>query len=62
MAGGGGAAWHGRGGAGTTVDGYEAIGALRFADVTLAPGESRAYVLILAVLADTTSRVEALVD
>ena len=38
--------------AGTTVDGYEAIGALRFADVTLAPGESRAYVLILAVLAN----------
>ena len=38
--------------AGAAVDGYEAIGALRFADVTLAPGESRTYVLILAVLAD----------
>ncbi len=37
--------------AGTAIDGYEAIGALRFADATLAPGESRAYVLILAVLA-----------
>lgn len=39
-------------GAGAAVDGYEAIGALRFADVALAPGESRSYVLILAVLAD----------
>ena len=37
--------------AGTTVDGYEAIGALRFREVTLAPGESRSYVLILAVMA-----------
>lgn len=34
----------------TAVDGYEAMGALRFADVALAPGESRSYVLILAVL------------
>ncbi|MFZ1506173.1 MAG: cellobiose phosphorylase [Anaerolineae bacterium] len=39
--------------AGSAVDGYEAIGALRFADVTLSPGESRAYVLILAVAADS---------
>ena len=39
-------------GVGAAVDGYEAIGALRFADVALAPGESRTYVLILAVLAD----------
>ncbi len=38
--------------AGTAVDGYEAMGALRFADVTLAPGEARSYVLILAVAAD----------
>lgn len=38
--------------AGSAVDGYEASGALRFAEVTLAPGESRAYVLILAVAAD----------
>ena len=36
--------------AGDTLDGYEAMGALRFADVTLAPGESRDYVLILAML------------
>ena len=48
-------------GAGTTVDGYEAIGALRFADITLAPGESRVYVLILAVGADDEP-VEALVE
>ena len=38
--------------AGTSVDGYEAIGALRFAAVTLAPGEARTYVLILAVAAE----------
>ncbi|MGQ9839347.1 MAG: GH36-type glycosyl hydrolase domain-containing protein [Anaerolineae bacterium] len=38
--------------AGAAVDGYEAIGALRFADVTLAPGEARTYVLVLAALAD----------
>ncbi len=42
--------------AGTAVDGYEAIGGLRFADVTLAPGESRVYVLILAVLADSAGQ------
>ncbi len=38
--------------AGAAVDGYEAMAALRFADVTLAPGASRSYVLILAVLDD----------
>jgi len=38
--------------AGAAVDGYEAMGALRFADLTLAPGASHSYVLILAVLAD----------
>jgi len=46
---------------GSGTDGYETIGALRFADVTLAPGESRAYVLILAVIADGLA-VEALVE
>ncbi len=38
--------------AGYTLDGCEAVGALRFADVTLAPGEMCDYVLILAVLRD----------
>ena len=38
--------------AGATVDGYEALGGLRFPDVVLAPGESIGYVLILAILAD----------
>ncbi|RPJ02218.1 MAG: cellobiose phosphorylase, partial [Chloroflexi bacterium] len=38
--------------AGYTLDGYETVGALRFADVTLPPGESYDYVLILAVLRD----------
>ena len=51
MAGRGGAARCTAGvGAGAAVDGYEAIGALRFADVTLAPGEARSYVLVMAVL------------
>jgi len=38
--------------AGETVAGYEAIGGLRFRPITLDPGESRAYVLILAILGD----------
>jgi len=32
------------------LDGYEAMGGLRFAEITLAPGESHTYVLILAIL------------
>jgi len=36
--------------AGQTYSGYEAIGGLRFADVTLQPGDSASFVLILAVL------------
>ncbi|MFP4345671.1 MAG: GH36-type glycosyl hydrolase domain-containing protein [Anaerolineales bacterium] len=36
--------------AGTTIDGYEALGGLRFAEITLAPGESRTYLLILAIV------------
>lgn len=39
-------------GAGQRVDGYEALGGLRFQTVTLKPGESRAYILILAILED----------
>jgi cellobiose phosphorylase len=35
---------------GATLDGYETIGGLRFADVTLAAGEARSYVLALAIL------------
>ena len=33
-----------------TIDGYEALGGLRFAEVTLQPGENRSYVLLLAIL------------
>jgi cellobiose phosphorylase len=36
--------------AGTTIDGYEAIGALRFQDVELEPAISKSYVLITAVM------------
>ena len=50
--------------AGTTVDGYEAMGGLRFREVVLAPGESRSYVLILAIMVDGGGGepVEELVD
>lgn len=37
---------------GQTVDGYEAMGGLRFREITLEPGESHSYVLILAILED----------
>ncbi|WP_423223349.1 GH36-type glycosyl hydrolase domain-containing protein [Candidatus Amarolinea aalborgensis] len=45
--------------AGAAVDGYEAIGGLRFAEVTLAPGEARTYILILAVDFGELSRAAA---
>ncbi len=35
--------------AGYALDGYEALGGLRFQDITLAPGASRRYILILAI-------------
>ncbi|MGD9316005.1 MAG: cellobiose phosphorylase, partial [Anaerolineae bacterium] len=37
---------------GQQIAGYEAVGGLRFRKFTLAPGESRAYTLILAILKD----------
>ncbi len=48
-------------GVAAAVDGYEAMGALRFADVALAPGESRTYVLILAVLSEGAVDINELV-
>jgi len=44
--------------AGTVVDGYEAIGALRFKDVTLTPGQSHSYLLILAILPPSIAKVD----
>ncbi len=44
--------------AGTTLDGYETIGALRFKQVSLVPGESRSYVLAMAVLQPETNQAE----
>ena len=38
-----------------TIDGYEAMGALRFGEVTLEPGDSRSYVLALAILPEGTA-------
>lgn len=35
---------------GATLDGYETIGALRFREVILEPGETRTYLLVLAIL------------
>lgn len=34
---------------GETVEGYEAVGALRFRDEELAPGESKSYVVVLSI-------------
>ncbi|MBN1259375.1 MAG: cellobiose phosphorylase, partial [Anaerolineae bacterium] len=36
--------------AGYALDGYEALGGLRFGEITLAPGESHTYIIILALL------------
>ena len=35
--------------AGESIDGYEAIGALRFADITLKPGEEASYIIAIAI-------------
>lgn len=42
-------------GAGELLEGLEAVGGLRFADVTLNPGESRTYILLMAI---TEGRIE----
>ena len=47
--------------AGQTHDGYEALGGLRFDEITLQPGESASFVLILAILAEGAES-QALVD
>jgi len=38
--------------AGQACEGFEAIGALRFADSALEPGEARSYVVVMAVMED----------
>jgi cellobiose phosphorylase len=48
--------------AGTQAAGYEAMGALRFREVTLAPGETRTYVLILAVLGSDDASLATLLE
>jgi len=40
--------------AGVQVDGYEAIGALRFNEVTLRPGETITYICVQAILSPST--------
>ncbi|MGC9395115.1 MAG: GH36-type glycosyl hydrolase domain-containing protein, partial [Anaerolineae bacterium] len=47
--------------AGSTINGYEAIGALRFRDVVLEPGMSKSYVLITAVM-DEAADPAALIE
>jgi cellobiose phosphorylase len=44
--------------AGSTVDGYESLGGLRFRAVNLQPGESRTYILVMAILGDTDDPVK----
>lgn len=39
----------------SAFDGYESIGGLRFAPITLAPDQSRSFIVIMAVLDQTTS-------
>ena len=39
-------------GAGCVFEGYESIGALHFAQVSLKPGETKSYILILGILTD----------
>jgi cellobiose phosphorylase len=41
--------------AGESINGYEALGGLRFPSITLQPGESKTYLLVLAILADGES-------
>jgi cellobiose phosphorylase len=45
-------------GAEVAVDGYESMGGLRFAVIDLAPGQSKSYVLVLAILAEANSPAE----
>jgi cellobiose phosphorylase len=47
-------------GVGKSPDGYETVGALRFAEATLQPGESISYVIVLAIL-NSEQKVDALV-
>ncbi|MFO7586275.1 MAG: cellobiose phosphorylase, partial [Anaerolineales bacterium] len=37
---------------GCTVEGYEAMGGIRFADVELAPGQETSYILLMGILQD----------
>ena len=47
--------------AGSTVDGYEAMGGIRFRDVELAPGQEPSYILLIGILQDGES-AEAWLD
>jgi cellobiose phosphorylase len=48
--------------AGSVLDGYETIGALRFKESVLAPGESYSYLLILAILPPFISKEELVAE
>lgn len=43
--------------AGAEVDGYESIGALRFKDITLAPGEEKSYILAVVIDQDENNKL-----
>jgi cellobiose phosphorylase len=46
--------------AGTTVDGYEALGGLRFKTTLLQPGRSCNYILILAIIPDSNNEGDSI--
>ncbi len=41
--------------AGSMIDGYEAMGGIRFSDVELAPGQETSYILLMGILPDGES-------
>ncbi len=45
--------------AGTSMDGYEAMGGLRFRRLTLAPGEARSYVIVLGIVPPAEGQPES---
>ncbi len=47
---------------GHTVDGYESVGALRFKDCELTPGDSKTYIIAMSVTEDRTSEKAGILE
>ena len=47
---------------GHTVDGYESVGALRFKDCELAPGDSKTYIIAMSVTEDRASEKAGILE